>query len=615
MPRFLDYDGPPRNLVQDAHSLASKAQEERNRRYKRDYNLFHSRVDMRYRNTDRANVSLPKIWNIVITKVALEMKAIFGKEPWVPVEAKLKGWRWLSALHTQLIQRILSDAGLKRKGMLAFFLKDLFGTAFMRAEPYIDTMKQPMLVTDTLYGMPTGQRIVDTDVDIVRFHVEVLAPWEVNVHPDATNLEEKGGCGFVTMPKIISKRVLFKEWGSNPLYSGFDWDKLMTSKEQGEHRDHFGKQMLQDLGITTTTEDEDVGVLLTYESDERQIITFDGEHVLLDRPNPWRHGRINLSRMIHTPDANTQNQFWGVGEAKPNEILNAVLNDLFNMALDNHNFLNQGMVYHDDTIASDLIVHTVGGRVPITREGDRPISDYVYESFGQNLPSDHYELQDRTERLMDLVSNVHRVQRAEPTMGDETATEVAILKESGDSTQEMYVSSIEDPFLRDFAGKMVWHIEQFCGATDYKHYLGEEGAMRMMQGNPMALNPANPNYIPGGFDFPFKGSDSVVNQFVRQQSMTALAPIALQIPNVLPGWFARKLFESFPALDGLDLDEGIIPDDAMQHIQQVMLAQMGGQPGVDGPGSQGGQQPTGAGGAQTDNRADANMRLNQAGVA
>lgn len=589
----LDFDGEPLKLVEDAWTFSQTQQSVRNNQYKSDHQLWNCYLDEVDRDPDRANIFIPKIYSIIETKVPREVKSLFGTRPYIPLEAKRKEYREASDIQTQILDEYLHKARFFPKNAFAVKLKNLYGTSFVETLPYYESVQQKIMVPEMLYGIPIGMQIQDTTVYRLRLKVTVFAPWEVYVDPYAVNLEESGGCRYVIKLQLCSKRDLMRLYEAGA-YPGMDINALeeVENQDSAKKASHWGLGMLAALGLTSPQSDDDVGVLMRYESEERYIDVWNDMVVVRDIPNPFKydengkrnrgHGLINLTRFHHTLDPHTQNQFWGMGEAKPAEILQHMLNDTWNQTFDNHTMLNQMMIYYNkDKINPDSLVRTPGNRVGVKAADGEDIRKYILESPGQPLPRDHYVIPETIERMIDVTSGLHKPNYGEESPGSKTLGEIAILKEAGDVRTELSVELGEQTYMADLALKATHHIDQFATMDDVVEIVGEEKAARLMT--------LNPNDLPGGFNYAFKGSGRVTNMLIKQRNMKELTPFLMQIPNVLQGWWARKLLEVHE-LDDLELDEGIIPDEMMMQLQaqaaqqdmqnQMMLSQVkGGQPG------------------------------------
>lgn len=557
-----DFDGEPLKLVQDSYELSRQHQDARNAQYDRDYKLYQSFIDMTGRDPDRANISIPKIHSIIETKTASEVRALLSAAPFIPLRARRDEFESAAKIQTDILDGYLTKANFYPKMVNGVRIKITYGTSFMEAVPYYDMVTQKQIVPDEIYGMQVGVRLEEFKVPRFRLKVKTWAPWEIYVDPYAIGLEEKGDCRFIIKMQLSSKKQIV-ELAKTGAYPELDIEKF--EQETGDLSDHKGLQILADIGLSQFNASGDQGVILRYESEDRYIDVWNGRFILRSIENPFKHGMINLSRFLHTQDAHTQNQFWGQGEAKSNEVLQSMLNDLYNMTINNHEMMNQGVIYYKkDSVSPDALVRTSGNRVAVNIENDRPIRDAIYESFGQSLPGDHYNLPSIIERMMDLNSSSFPPNRGEESGGRKTLGEAAMLKETGSIGGELSVKLGEQIFMSDFGSKCLSHIDQFAAHDDLVEEVGLERAAE--------LATANPNDLPGGFNFEFKGSDRLANAMIKQRNLRELAPILLQIPNVLQGQLAKMILEAHDVSER-EINELILPDEMMIQLQMAVAQQ------------------------------------------
>lgn len=555
----IDIDKPAKSLVEDAYSLSQTHQVQRNEQYSAEYKLYRGFTNAADRDPDRANVFIPKIFSIVETKTPRDIKALLGSRPYLPFEARREEFRESSMIQTELIDEYCDKAQFYQKTASAIKIKNLYGTSFMDAIPYYETIIEKSLQPVIIGGQVVDMELVEQEAQRLRFRMTEYAPWEIYVDPFAKNLEEKGGCAYVIKVMLVRKSEILK-MAEKGMYPGLDIEELTSDTAgHGEKSDHWGLTMMADLGLSSTDMDDGVGILLRFESEERYIDLWNGRVVLRDIPNPFKHGMINLSRLIHVQDAHSQNNFWGIGEAQQNEILQHMLNDSWNLTFDAHNMNNHGMTYYKNgAVNPDALVRTVGNKIGIETEEDRPIDYYIKESFGQPLPQDHYAIPQTVERMMDLTAGSFELQRGEQSAGNRTATENALRKEFGDGRQEQSARLGEMVFLKSFGEKMISMVAQFANQGDVVEIVGEESAQKLI-----GLNPKD---LPGGFNFTFKGANMVADQLIQQRNWKEALPIIMQLPNFDTEKGGRKTLELFD-MDSIKDQEMIIPNQVIQEGQ------------------------------------------------
>ncbi|MEA1998540.1 MAG: hypothetical protein U9N61_04345, partial [Euryarchaeota archaeon] len=508
----LDFDGKPLDLVEAAHEQSKIHQNARNVKYQRHYNNYRAFLDMTYRNPDRSNVFIPKLYSLIESTVPRDIKALYGLRPYIPFMSKRPEFREVAQYQAEFLDDLLHKTDFLNDMILVHKLKALYGTSFIEAIPFQEMTTEKALVPEMVYGRQVGMRVQEQQVPRYRLRTRVYAPWEVFADPYATDLSSPEGCRYVIKYQITDRRQILR-MAEKGMYPDLDIELLMSDRgAEGEQlADHWGMAMLQDMGLVYSDAGNDMGVIMRYESPERYIDCWNGRVILRDTPNPFKHGMINLTKFSHIIDPHTQNRFWGLGEAELTESLCEMLNDTWDLTFNSHNLINNPTIYYrKGSVNPDALVRVPANRVGIDASSDRPVRDSVYEEPGQGLPRDHYMIAQTIEDYIDLTSRKFEVGRGESTRGAETLGEVAYLKEAGDSNQELNVRLAETS-LSDLAIKCVSHNDQFATPQDHTEVLGQQKAMVMQF--------ANPQDLPGGFNFQFKGSDRVTNQMIKQKKI------------------------------------------------------------------------------------------------
>lgn len=547
--------------------VSRDAQMGRNKQCKEDYHRYVGYRDMTQYDPDAANVVIPKLASIVDSKVPIDMRAVFSRRPYIPFESQRPEFKQIARNQSKYMDELLYRAGLYEEAVTLAKIKTIFGTGFLEVLPYFETVTEKVMVPIVMGGIQVGQDLQEQQVPRLRLSLRVWAQWEIYVDPFATDLTSPDGCRWLIKLQLASKRQIIKMAEKGAYGADFDVEMLradegLTNDKRG---DHFGMRMLTDMGLVDPGDDQDMGILLRYESPERYFDIWDGRIVLRDGPNPFDHKRINLCKLVHIPDPHPQNRFWGLGEAKRIEILTDMVDDIWNMTLDNHQMMNQGgFYYRKGAVSKDQLVRTPGNRVEIRGvPTERPISDSIQEFGGTGLPTDHYKLGQQLEDFVDLAVGLYEVGRGETTRGTETLGEISYLKEAGDSRQELNIRLWES-FLSAVHYNVSHTLNQYSTPDDWQEILGEQAIQEM------AFISAYD--MPGGHNFTFKGSDSVMNKLTKQKNWEWLAQVLLSIPNVLPGKVALKLLEVFDE-DTTDAEQMIIPDEVMMQMQQQQADQ------------------------------------------
>jgi len=530
--RHLDWDGEALKLVRNAYDLSAGDQDQYHEQYEKDWLLYLAYGEAI--DPELPNVQLPKLFAIVEQKSAAMTKALFGRRPVIEYTARREEFKEAAEIQTELLDDLLQKARLYVEGSLLSKLSIVYGTSFMNVIPYYKMVTERSVIIDPLTGAP---RVIKQKAPRLRLKIETWAPWEILHDPAATGLEDPDDCRYVIKVQIASKSQI-RRMAEMGAYPDLDLDKLEEQATDSimDVADHWGREMLQAYGLSDKADDDDIGVLLRYESPERYVDIWNGGIVLRDIDNPYEHGQINLSRMVHVTNPHTQARFLGIGEAKPNEVQISMLNDLWNMTFAAHGLMNQPVImYRSDAIDdADDLVWSLGNRIPLSSTSDRPISDDVIVSAGTGLPKEHYLLPQAVERNIDLAAGEFSPNRGE--VGDsDTATEFVGAMDMGAQRNEESTRLGELVFLADFGPKASAIVEQFSNLNDVIEIVGQEKAMKLLS--------ANPADLPGGFNFNFKGSDMVANLVAKQAALRAMAEVLMVSPAARPGGVERALLE------------------------------------------------------------------------
>ena len=555
----LDWDGAPDKLVLAAYNLAKAHADPLLEQYQRDYNMYRAFVNQADLDPDRAFVFIPKMFNIIDMKSATDAAALFGNRPYIPFKTNNQQYKMIAEVQSEVLDHLLAKANFWLHGNMLTKMKTTYGIGYMEAVPYYENVVEKIPVPIEVGGQVVGFQPKEQLVQRFSLCLRTYAPWDVLPDPAATGLESADMCRFVIKIRFVSARSMQKMAQEGRKYTDLDFDKIRGSRDMsGADADHKGRMILRDFGLLSESLDDDIHVMLSYESPDRYIELLDGHIPCVDVPNPYRHKMINLSRMIHNIDPHTQNQMYSIGECKPNEILQSLLNDSWSDTVNVFNIQKQPVIMHRESIDPNTLVWTQGNRISIPETG-RPIEQDIKVEQGTPLPPDHFQMLGTIERYMDLTAKAFAPQRGEVGAGSATATEIAMTKSVGDKTQEQIVRMAELVFLRDFGKKALSIIEQFMPPQDVVEIVGPEKAQFWFGGNPAA--------VPGGYSFDFKASDQVVNQTVRQRVVRDILPYLQQL---LQG---GQLTLAKLVLDVYDFKESEKAD-ILQEAAAMMLMQM-----------------------------------------
>jgi hypothetical protein len=570
----INFDGDAVQLIRSGFQAAEEKQSARFAQYKRDYAMFSSFIDMTNRDPDRANLFIPKLWSIVKNKVATDVKSLASSRPFfpfIPLRGK-EAFKPATDAWVDIIDFLMDKGNYFVHLDLATLIKTVYGTAFMEATPYYETVEVKSLIQT-----PYGFQKVSEPAERVRFRIWTYAPWEVFVDPAATSLEEQGKCRYVIKVQVVSRRELVR-LAKEGKYPKWDWQKSVAGWGTDKYT-QWGATLLNMLGLQDIQRDSDISVLLRYESPERYIDCLDGQEILRDigdSSHPFIKRRmINLSRFIHETDAHTRNSFYGIGEVKPNELLQEMFNTSFDQMFDSWNYASQPVTYYASPgIDRSALVRSLGNKIEVARQDGKPITDYVYESFGRDLPQTHFAVNQKIENMMEMTGETFNNSGTQISASNPTATEISQVNKRSDVRRELNVRRAESMFLKSFGEKAIVVAESSVQPDDMKDIIGEQRAIMAVM--------ANPNDIPSGYNFVFKGSDQVNNQIIKQKNWQDLTPLLLnmdvmpkdELAKILLRVFDEDSPELMDSIDKYAMFQAQLAQ-AQQQLQQLALENAG----------------------------------------
>jgi len=542
------------SVVNDFYWIAKEYQNPRFVQSRRDYMAYHAIRNLSGADMTTPNVAIPKLFSVVESETPSEMKGLFPRRPYAEWEAmRKKDYGLLSQWQNQLLDFYLETGGFMVEMFLAMKIKRLYGTAFMEAVPYYETITEAGGTVNAWGGLD----ITKKQVERLRFRHECFAPWDIFFHPLTRNLEDKKGCPGLLKFRLMSKRDIIRD--APKYYPQMDLQKARQS-DWSQFRDHEGYKILREWGLDEPQYDSDFALVVSLETPDRYADILNGTLLMRESTsNPFNHGKVNLSRVIHTVDPHTQNRLWGIGEAKPSEAMTHLLNVWWSLMLAKQAFESQPVVFFDeDRLNKEDLRWTQHNRIPVKRDATmatRPISDSFYVHSGTGVPASEFAIVDKIERQIDEAAVFFNPRPQERGAQNPTATEVMKADSKGSAKQEYMVWLAEQVFIKEHTSKLMSSIDQFSTIDDKAEVLGPEIAGFVAT--------VNPQEIPGGSRFLFKGSGRLANQIIKQQNLMALNPIIQSTTN-MP--YLRQTLEAF------DFTAEEIQE-VLQWKQQEMMAQ------------------------------------------
>ena len=539
-------------LVQSAWTRASKTQTDRNNAHIRlwqRYKSFNPNITDPY----RSNIIYPKLYSIIETIVPRLGKALFGRRPYIPIKNEK------APDQAEAIEQALDSYLYRDKAKITFIkalkLLGVFGTAFIEPYPAREIVTEKKMVQSQVY--PWGQEMAKEQIPRFRLKNRLWAPWQVYPESKMTDLDSDGE---VVLVETVSRKSVEKLQASGR-YNKFD----LSRADSGEAAEKdFVNTMLSSLNIDTAEQDDKHGILMRYMSNDRYITLWNGIDVLEDRKNPFEHGKINLVRIVCNEDPMIQNSFWGQAEGKNIEPILDKLDETWNTTFDNHDLINQQMIaFHENAVDAEDIVAVGGIRIKIKGIWQRSIDDAIKKIDIAGLPSDFYNIASVLSDFVDESAGSYPPMRGDISEDKTTATEISLASSHGDLRNELRTEIIEGLGLSRLADLSCSHIDQFATLDDLYDEIGDP-ALEMMT--------ANPNQLPGGADYQFRGSDTFVNDFQKQADWRKVIEAHNSDPAARPGAMLRETLRRH-GLSDKEIDEKVYTEEELMQMQAMAMQQ------------------------------------------
>lgn len=565
--KLINFDAPRgdekavRTLMRQFFDNSRNTDDQRRQSDKRIYEMYKMERDLTGRDPNRSNIHTAKLYSIVETIVPHYTDAMLGIRPWIPIEFLNPDKKMIGEAQSSLLDAYLVDSNFYWEFVKLIKYIVLFGTGFIECVPDFETRRVKRFVPRTAIGPDGRQQIIGSDpvvTDEVFFKLvfNAYAPWEIYRDPSAKTID--GARGIMKFRGMVSKRQLSEMAKRSDIFPNFDPDKLSADMES-QQKDDWSSRMANDVGATLPMSDDDLGVWLSYESDDRYIDLWNFTSILRDIDNPYNHKGKNLTRIINTDDPNPRMSWYGMGEGRPVENLCHALNETWDQTFDNHNLQNQGIIYYDDDALNvNQLIMIAGNRIPITPQVGHSIEDAVFERPTPGLVKDHYLIPDRLERMIDQATGLDEITRGEQSRQTQTAREAVLKRSAGESRMKQKIKMGEQMGLKDIARIALSHIDQFAGPDDIISKIGLEKAA--------ILPTVNPSDVGSPFIFNFKGSGRLNQLQIKRQDMRDIYQLTVGNPSIRQDWLANQLLEVHDVSED-ERQKGIVPDEQAAIIQ------------------------------------------------
>lgn len=581
----FNFDAPRGNkdavigLVRHFFEASRDAHRYKREEFQRIYDMYRQYQDLTNRDQYRSNFFMPFMYWMIESMAPVEIDALLGVRPYIPIEANQRQFSDISDAQTLLLDTMLEGSNFYLEMLKTIKLSIAYGMSAIEARPVFNTVTRTVQEPILMHNIDgtaqvVGQRPKTITKRLLDFAFTGFMPWNIYPDPNAKNLDDARA--LIKFRGLISKRQVKALVEKHPKgFPDFDLDKLKPAMDQ-LREENWSRKMAQDIGVTMPEDDDDLGVWLSYESPERLIDTWNFGVVMRDIDNEFNHKTFNLSRVINMVDINDFSEWFGIGEGKALEMIQLALNKSWNQTFDNHEALQHGVVAYDEEMVDVEELSFVGGnRIAVNKQPGQSFEEAFWERPQQQLPSDHYLIPNTIERMGENTSGFHRPSRGETDVKTKTAREAILTKAGDDIRMKLKIVLMEKMGLGDLAEKLISHVEQFATVSDIVERIGVEQAM--------TLPSVNPALLEGGFTFAMKGSDRTAESQIKRQDAKDLYQLMVGRPTIRQDWLSKFVLNRYEVPEQ-DQRKAILPDEQMFRIMAIM-AQMGISSGQGGGGA------------------------------
>jgi len=268
----------------------------------------------------------------------------------------------------------------------------------------------------------------------------------------------------------------------------------------------------------------------------------------VDRPLPWSHKKLPFVAIV---DYGLLGEFYGWGEPKILEGLQAEINTIRRMATDNTHLQINKMFFVSDSAVMDEddLVSRPGGQVVLYGDVDKAIKWLDYPPLGQDWIKLYEELKSDFRRVSGVSEEMNGLPQSQ------TATQAAILRETGMKRIRYKNKYFKKKGMIPFGRMRIANIQQFYETGKVQDIVGDKGdvlpgkkyrQIRVDMKNGMYFFEATPEKIRGNFDIEVDAENIVpISKALMRQQELELYDRTLKDQTVDPKKRSKKLYEAY----------------------------------------------------------------------
>lgn len=520
------------------------------------------------------NAKLGQLFADLQTIVPRDAYQLVGASPFFPIQAVVKEWQWYADCLIDIADYFCNQGAFFAKFVEALFLCRGHGAAFI--EPRYRMWPKRVsnrLGVQGLFGQHTGtQDEVEDDID-EGIEFVVHPPWAVRCHRHGNSLLEKPAV-IIAEAVHVSEIERLIDQGVYKLADDVGVEVLRNSMPSNA----FDLGLHSDASSTGPQGSAGSGILLRYYSDDRWVHLYNDQYVLLDTDNQNVNmdKRVKPVAMLRNVMRLSHDRFWPMGEWEIIRELNylgeQVLSLYYDQAVMN---ANQMLIYDSTEISPENLRAENMLRIPVKGSG-KPIDQIIQSVKLGQAPRELLELYSTTKDMHDQRVGLFNYQTGENPPRKETARASSLLSEAGNTRVGFGIMQIEQGGLREVAYLTYKQIAAYLRDGMRLKILGWDRAQRIASNDP--------DSIPGGFLFSFKGSDKITRQAQKRESLTEAYNMVRNQPTILNPWvFDRLMLESIDVIGSDDLDKmGLTEEQQNPPQPQPQLGPPAGAPPPEG---------------------------------
>lgn len=511
--------------------------------YRRDL----SAVDSTASGAPRANIGVPLAAETVDTAVARSHDVLLGRRPYGRIVGTETLDDYKAVIHQQVADIQQGKPWFPRN--VSRIVRDAIKYGLGIGKMHFKRVTRRVPVPVSVLGFHAGTRMEDRDV-IQTPYIEHVHIQDVFFQLDAPSFDECEGIIHRTWP-TLGELMKATDGLGMPLYD----------PEALQEAEHFTTSRDEDEYLQTeqTTRKIEKGNL--YKENKHATLEFTG-HLPLKiarrmvefyYPDADPHGDwiVTIIEGVRRPlraepDPHPQRMWlgakiiddpgymWGIALVEAVEALGLTIDELYNMALDNMNFVINKMFYYNRLAGVDEadMVASPGKKISGTRPFHEAMAVIEWPDIAQSV---FLLIQNFLSHYKEY-TGIQNPILGQNTPGSQTATEFAGLIANSATRLGQFDRMLEDTLMRPIFERWVPLNQQF---------LDQEFVNRMLKNSMPELPRVAPEDMEGVFDYMFDGasraeSDAMsIGQYLQALQINATQPVPLWDPLYL----ARKLNE------------------------------------------------------------------------